>query len=114
MTSIDTPTTVWGIHNDLPIFDFVERGSIAIGWSGLGDIGQIRSDRAALKAALSDVYPHKGLRTFATWAGVLARFAGDIQIGDVVVHPHRPDSTVAIGVVIGDYEFSESVSELAP
>jgi predicted Mrr-cat superfamily restriction endonuclease len=36
---------------------------------------------------------------------VLLRFAFEMEVGDLVVHPVKSDSTVAVGRVAGDYEW---------
>lgn len=57
--------------------------------------------KSALKTALPDQKP----RAVAGWAGVLTRFRDEIQIGDIVVAPYKPDSTINIGKVTGGYYY---------
>lgn len=38
--------------------------------------------------------------------GILLRFRDEIKPGDVIVAPYKPDSTINIGLVTGDYEFA--------
>ena len=49
--------------------------------------------------------PEAKPRSIAGQAGVLARFRDEIQVGDVIVAPYKPDSTINIGVVTGEYYF---------
>lgn len=96
---------VWGIHNDTLTTELVEEGFVSIGWDDVGDLHQIPDGREGLKAKLQAVLPDAKPRAVALWAGVLLRFRDEIQPGDVIVAPYKPDSTINIGVVTGEYEF---------
>ncbi len=61
-----------------------------------------------MKAALAAAYPDVRPRAVSVWAGILLRFAFALQPGDLVVHPYRPDATVAIGRVTGGYAWLEA------
>ena len=102
---------VWGIHNDKPAYDFVADGRIAIGWRRIGDLRELGDDRAALKSALADAYPDAKPRAIPVWAGVLVRFALELQVGDLVVHPCKADSTLSFGRVSGDYRWDAQAPE---
>jgi len=95
----------WGIHNDRPDLDLVENGFISIGWSEIGDLETIGDDKEALKSRVANVYPDAKPGAIPVWAGVLRRFAFDMQPGDLVLYPHKPDSTINIGRIAGGYEF---------
>ena len=43
-------------------------------------------------------------------AGVLLRFAFEMQVGDVVIYPYKPDSTPNFGRVQGDYYWDPDAS----
>jgi len=94
---------MWGIHTDKAEYDFVGDGYIAVGWSQLGDLRAIGDDKEAMKAAVAAAYPDAKPGAIPVWAGVLLRFAFEMQPGDVVVHPHKADATISIGTVEGDY-----------
>lgn len=99
---------VWGIHNDTLTSELVDEGFVSIGWDGVGDLRKISGGREGLKAKLNETLPDSKPRAIAGWAGILLRFRDEIQQGDVIVAPYKPDSTINIGVVIGDYEFDET------
>jgi restriction system protein len=103
-------TNMWGVHNDTLDTDLVDGGFVSIGWDPLGDLRQIGSSREDLKAALTNTYPSKKPRAIAGWTGILHRFAYEIEIGDVVVAPYKPDGTINIGVVVGPYEFASGAA----
>ncbi|WP_225755445.1 restriction endonuclease [Actinotalea sp. Marseille-Q4924] len=58
-----------------------------------------------LKAALAASRPEDKPGAIATWAGTLNRFRDEMQPGDVVVAPYKPDSTINIGIVSGPYTY---------
>src|SRR5699024_7047244 len=99
---------MWGIHNDTLTTELVDEGFVSIGWDEIGDLAQIRGSRDGLKEALSQVFPDAKPRAIAGWAGIMLRFRDEIQQGDIIVAPYKPDSTINIGVVTGDYEFVAS------
>lgn len=96
---------VWGVHNDALSTELVEGGFISIGWDEIGDLRHVGLTREVLKAALAEARPDDKPRAIAGWAGILLRFASEIQNGDVIVAPYKPDSTINIGHVTGPYEF---------
>lgn len=71
----------------------------------MGDLRAVGRDRAAMKEALREAYPEAKPRAIPVWAGVLLRFAFEMEAGDLVVHPVKRDSTVAVGRVAGAYEW---------
>ncbi|AGP30404.1 restriction endonuclease [Corynebacterium terpenotabidum] len=97
---------IWGIHNDTLTHELVDQGFVSIGWDGLGDLTQIRRGREGLKKALTPLEPNAKVQSIAGQAGVLFRFAHEIQVGDIVVAPYKPDSTINIGIVDSDYYFA--------
>lgn len=98
-------TAMWGIHNDTLTTQLVNEGFVSIGWDELGDLKQLPSTWEAFKSTLARVYPDRKPQAIAGWAGVLTRFRDDMQVGDVVVAPYKPDSTVNIGLVASDYYY---------
>lgn len=95
----------WGIHNDRFDSELLDGGFVSVGWDKLGDLRSIGFDREPLKRALAEAYPDDKPRAIAGRAGVLLRFGSEMAVGDVVVAPYRPDSTINIGVITGGYEF---------
>ena len=96
---------VWGVHNDKLTSELVDGGFVSIGWERVGDLSQIGPDRDALKIAQKSAYPETKPGAVPVQAGTLYRFAFEMAVGDVVVAPYRPDSTINIGVVTGPYTY---------
>lgn len=98
-------TQIWGIHNDTLTHELVDDGFISIGWDEIDDLTQISRGRTGIKKVLTTLYPDAKSRSIAGQAGVLYRFAHEIAVNDIVVAPYKPDSTINIGIVVGDYYF---------
>ncbi|MFF5244421.1 CBS domain-containing protein [Streptosporangium sp. NPDC000095] len=80
-------------------------GLAVIGWRELGDIGHY-VHRDDLKEEVQRAYPKSSPGVIANWTGQLWRFSKEIQEGDLVVMPRKRDpKKVAIGRVIGPYEY---------
>ena len=98
-------TTIWGIHNDEPELDLLGEGFVSVGWDEIGDLRECGRDKNALKQLLITGYPEAKAGAIPVWAGVLRRFAFEMQIGDYVISPQKVDSTLSFGRVAGDYYF---------
>lgn len=94
---------IWGVHNDHPSLALVENGFVSIAWDELGDLKAVTSDRETLKSMFASTYPDAKAGAIPVWAGVLYRFAHEMQPGDLVIYPYKPDSTLNFGRVAGDY-----------
>lgn len=105
---IDAVGNTWGIHNDKLATELVEDNFISIGWERIGDLSTIGPARDALKAAQLAAYPETKPGAVPVQAGTLYRFAFEIAVGDVVVAPYKPDSTINIGIVTGPYYYVEN------
>lgn len=100
---------MWGIHNDTLTHELTDEGFISIGWDELGDLTAIPTGRSGIKRELSKLHPDSKPRSIAGQAGVLYRFAHELSIGDVIVAPYKPDSTINIGIVDSEYYYQEQV-----
>lgn len=80
------------------------RRFVSVGWD-VGDVREIGADRARLKEVLLDRYPNAKEGAIPVWAGVLYRFAFEMQPGDLVISPNKADRTLNFGRVAGDYYF---------
>ena len=96
---------MWGVHNDQPQLDLVGNGFISIGWAEIGDLSAIGNDREAMKAKVALAYPDIKPGAIRGRAGTFLAFAYRMQIGDFVVYPYRPDSTLNFGRIESDYFF---------
>lgn len=96
---------MWGIHTqdeDL----FLHQNVIAIGWKDMGNLSQIRADRDAFKEKYIEIYPDAKRGSIATSAGMLYRFAHEVEIGDYVVFPSKINRQINIGVIESEYEYN--------
>lgn len=82
-------------------------GFVSLGWDDLGDLRDVRGGREGFKKLLLAKRPNAKVGAIPGWAGILLRFRDTIAIGDVVVAPYKPNSTINIGIVIvtGQYEY---------
>lgn len=104
-------TTIWGLHmgrqhGTKPI----DEGYVSIGWPKLGDLRKLPSEREAYKEILTQTYPGTKPGAVPVHAGILYRFAHEMQPGDLVVYPSKADRMVNIGV-LGDYEFDPAAPD---
>ena len=101
---------IWGI----PTQDdnlFLKNDVIAIGWSDMGDLGNIDANRDAFKEKYTQIYPDAKKGSIATGAGMLYRFCHEIQVGDYVVFPSKSNREVNIGVVESEYIYDSNQPE---
>lgn len=99
---------VWGIHSeDDNMFLDKNNPLIAIGWRFLGDLRKYGADREKIKAALieKDSYYRDKMGAVPNAAGMLYRFAFEVQIGDHIIFPSKINRQINIGQVVGDYTF---------
>lgn len=97
-------------HEMLP----VEQGFLAIGWDRLGDLSKLAKSRDAFKRELVRHYPAEKPGAIPVRAGVLYRFAVEMNVGDFVVYPSKPDRMVNLGEITSDYEFDPSIDAQFP
>lgn len=95
---------VWGIHTQDDTL-FLQGEVIAIGWKRIGDLSLIDNSREAFKEAYINAYPKTKKGAIATAAGMLYRFAHEVQIGDYVVFPSKSNREINIGIVEGEYTY---------
>lgn len=96
---------MWGVHNDQPQLDLVTNGVIAIGWDEMGDLSAIPNDQEAMKVRVAQTYADWSPPRVAGAAGTLLSFRHRMEIGDIVVYPHKPDGTLNFGRIESDYFF---------
>jgi restriction system protein len=84
------------------------RGLVIAGWEELGDISRCES-REGLRQVLTATYPEVSDKVIGNWTGQLWRFRDQIKAGDFVVMPlHTRPGRVAVGRIIGPYEYRAS------
>lgn len=106
----DEDKRVWGIHTKDDNL-FLRRGVIAIGRKDMGDLSLIQASRDFFKEKYTETYPNAKKGSVATGAGMLYRFAHEVEIGDYVVFPSKIDRQINIGVIEGGYEYHPEDAE---
>lgn len=101
-----TNKAIWGIHMPLELgLGPVSAAYVAIGWENMGDLSKITATREAFKDRVAAAHPETKPGAVPGAAGVLYRFAVEMQIGDLVIYPSKPDRMVNIGVINGPYSY---------
>lgn len=59
---------------------------------------------------MAQAYPDAKPGAIPIWAGVLLRFAFEMEPGDLVIYPYKPDSTLNFGRVEGAYYHESSAT----
>jgi restriction system protein len=99
------------VHSDQPQIDQVGQGFVAIGWDDIGDLTDIGTDKDELKERIAQARPWAKPGAIPVWAGVLLRFRFEMQIGDLVVYPYKPDSTLNFGRIASDYYYAPGADQ---
>jgi restriction system protein len=103
--------TLWGIHmasehGTAP----VDKAYITIGWPNMGDLAKLPGTREAFKEKFRQEDKTAKTGAVPVQAGVLFRFANDMQIGDLVAYPSKTDRMIHIGKVASGYDYRPDVS----
>lgn len=99
--------TMWMVRaeSDGSLFQpFIDRGFVAIGWSGVGDLGRFES-KETLVAELREQYPGRRAGWYANAGGMLWRFSKELQADDSIVSYDCTRRVYAVGKLQGDYRF---------
>lgn len=97
---------IWGIHLEYSHGTKpVDQSFIAVGWAEMGDLSQLGPTRDAFKAAFVREYPSEKAGAVPVKAGVLYRFAVEMQIEDYVIYPSKADRMVNLGRIESKYVF---------
>jgi restriction system protein len=75
----------------------------------MGDLSALGNDKDAMKAKVAATYPDGKPGAIPGTAGTLLSFVYRMQVGDLVVYPHRPDSTLNFGRIDGEYTYDASL-----
>jgi restriction system protein len=103
-------SVIWGLHNDHQELDLIANEFVSVGWDDLGDLHALGDDKEVVKDKLAATRPQAKPGAIRVWAGVLLRFAHQMQPGDLVIYPFKADSTLNFGVIEGDYFYDATVA----
>jgi restriction system protein len=76
----------------------------------MGDLSALGNDKDAMKAKVAATYPDSKPGAIPGTAGTLLSFVYRMQVGDYIVYPHKPDSTLNFGRIDGEYTYDPSLS----
>lgn len=87
--------------------ELLDRGCVAIGWPGMGDMSSLPDDQDVFRDRFWMVHPdYHSLRGAAQASGMLYRFVHRVRPGDIIVCPTPGGGDpVHIGEVVGDYRY---------
>ena len=81
---------------------------VTVGWSAMPDFGYCKT-REDLRALYEKTYPEAKKNTVANEVGQLWAFLERIQIGDWVALPLKNTPAIAVGEIVGKYQFISGV-----
>jgi len=97
---------IWGLHMSTEHGTApVDQGYVTIGWHHMGDLSTLPADREAFKQRFREAYDDAKAGAIPVQAGVLFRFAYEMQQGDYVIYPSKIDRMVHIGQITSDYQY---------
>src|SRR5437660_960945 len=75
-------------------------------WGGLEDVSLANvADYEGIRALVQKTYPDEPARKLGNWAGQISAFALGIKPGDWIMMPLKSQPAIAIGEVLGPYEY---------
>jgi len=84
----------------------LEKGITVVGWKELPELSGVRS-REQMKALQAKHNPKSKGKNVISNASQIWRFVNEIQVGDLVVLPLKTQRAIAIGKVLGGYEYTK-------
>ncbi len=85
--------------------EFFEKGYITLGWPKLPDLSKLKT-KDELTKIYDLIYPSEKLMQRSIRVGQIWKFFHEVEIGDIIIFPEKETSTVQVGKITGDYEFS--------
>lgn len=83
----------------------LKKGTIAVGWTTLGDISEL--DKDELRQEIADTYPGRTERSYTIDCNALWRFYHEIGVGDKIIARRGRMRMVGVGVVTGSAFYDE-------
>jgi len=92
-----------GEHESLAL----EKGIVAIGWDDMPDLSHVDT-RQKLRSMCEQVYPSATKSKISNLVGQLWNFRERIRKNDLVAMPLKTRSAIALGRIVGDYEYKKA------
>ncbi len=92
---------------------FITKGQICLTWDGAAQaqsLGHL-NDAESIRRAIRSFYPGWADGKYVQHAGQWRAFLHSMQPGDLVAMPRKRQKSIAIGEVVGGYEFDAAASE---
>jgi len=93
--------------------EFKEKHLVAIGWSRVGDLAAY-SNKKEIESKIKEVWPDWSRGKMAISAGMLHRFACEVELGDGVITYDSSRRVYLVGEVAGRYKFAATEIENYP
>lgn len=78
---------------------------VYLSWQGFNIDLSKASTREDFRRIVIEERNPESRTTISNWAGQLYSFCHDMQIGDMVLIPHRSSKKYALAKIVGDYEY---------
>lgn len=82
----------------------LSKGLVMVGWREMPDLSSIGSYEE-MKEKCREIYSDRSASAISNYASQIWTFSKKIKKGDLVVLPLKTRSAIAIGKIIGDYEY---------
>ena len=97
---------IWGLHMaQINAAAPIEGEFVGVGWEEMGNLSSLSPTREAFKTRFSEVFPDVKPGAIPVKAGVLYRFAREINIGDTIVYPSKADRRIYFGEVASGFKY---------
>ena len=84
----------------------LENSELTIGFAEMPDQSDVHS-REHVRESLGEIHPEWSCRQLGKAASYLWNFKDGIQLGDLIVMPRKGQPIVAIGEMVGKYQYRE-------
>lgn len=89
----------------------LQNNIIAIGWEELPDLSSVKDKKEDLIKRYSEVYSEKTGHEQSSGYSQVWNFLKTIKKGDIVAIPLKSEDNIAIGKVVGDYEYKKEYGD---
>ena len=104
-------TAIWGLHNDHPDLDLVTNKFVSVRLRRTRRLTTVGADKEADEGqGRGRGYPNAKTGRHSRVGRLLLRFAFEMKVGDLVIYPYKPDSTLNFGRIEGDYYHDPSAA----
>src|SRR3989344_780852 len=88
----------------------LEKGFVAIGWNELSNLSRVKT-KEQMEGLFTKTFPNLTKNQTRNYVAQIWIFVNEISRGDLVALPLKSQSAIAIGEVLGNYEFNDKITE---